>query len=258
MKSLADSFLIALSMYSILPVKNLNWTEKNMRYAMAFFPLVGLAEGAALYLVYRLCSALGIGSLLYSALSIFSLIFVTGGIHLDGFCDTADALFSRRPTEQKLKILKDPNCGPFAVFSVILVIMIAAASFAEIYTREAQSYILLFTSGMFITRTLSGFSVVTLKSTQTSSLAKIFGENAGRSVRYILIAEMVLTSVLTIVKFGVMGVIELVLSALVFLYYYFMQKKQFGGITGDLAGFFLVLNETVWFLSAALFGGVLI
>ena len=59
-------------------------------------------------------------------------------------------------------------------------------------------------------------------------------------------------------KFGVMGIIELVLSALVFLYYYFMQKKQFGGITGDLAGFFLVLNETVWFLSAALFGGVLI
>ena len=136
--------------------------------------------------------------------------------------------------------------------------MIAAASFAEIYTREAQSYILLFTFGMFITRTLSGFSVVTLKSTQTSSLAKIFGENAGRSVRYILIAEMVLASVFTIVRFGVMGSAELVLSALVFLYYYFMQKKQFGGITGDLAGFFLVLNETVWFLSAELFGGVLV
>ena len=36
-----------------------------------------------------------------------------------------------------------------------------------------------------------------------------------------------------------------------------MAKKQFGGITGDLAGFFLVLSETVYLLGAALLGGVL-
>ena len=48
MKSWFESLLIALSMYSTLPVKCLNWTPRNLRHAMACFPLVGLLCGAAL------------------------------------------------------------------------------------------------------------------------------------------------------------------------------------------------------------------
>ena len=32
-------------------------------------------------------------------------------------------------------------------------------------------------------------------------------------------------------------------AGLTFLYYFIMSKRSFGGITGDLAGFFLVLCE---------------
>lgn len=39
-------------------------------------------------------------------------LIVSGGIHLDGLVDTADALYSRRETEKKLEILKDPHVGP--------------------------------------------------------------------------------------------------------------------------------------------------
>ena len=34
-------------------------------------------------------------------------------------------------------------------------------------------------------------------------------------------------------------------AALTFLYYYRMAKKEFGGITGDLAGYFLQVCELV-------------
>ena len=103
MKSWLESLLIALSMYSAIPVKCLNWTEKNLRNAMVFFPLVGLLCGAGLWLVWLVCGLLHVSSVLFGVLAVASGVLITGGIHLDGFCDTADALYSRRPQEEKLR-----------------------------------------------------------------------------------------------------------------------------------------------------------
>ena len=38
-----------------------------------------------------------------------------------------------------------------------------------------------------------------------------------------------------------------------FWYYYRMSQKQFGGITGDLAGYFLQLNEIIILLASVLY-----
>ena len=55
MKSCFESLLIALSMYSTLPVKCLNWNAKNLRLAMLFFPIVGLARLDSLPAVAPFC-----------------------------------------------------------------------------------------------------------------------------------------------------------------------------------------------------------
>ena len=136
MKSCFESLLIALSMYSTLPVKCLNWNAKNLRLAMLFFPIVGLLCGGGLWLVWTVCQLLHRSAYLFAVLAVLVNVWITGGIHLDGFCDTADALYSRRPMEEKLRILKDPNCGPFAVFAVILVLLVQVAAYAQIYTEQ--------------------------------------------------------------------------------------------------------------------------
>jgi adenosylcobinamide-GDP ribazoletransferase len=257
MKFLIESFLIAFAMYSSLPVKCLSWNQKNLKYALVFFPFVGILAGIALIIVWELCNIFSVSSFLYSVLSVLSVVLVTGGIHLDGFCDTADALYSRRPVEQKLKILKDPNCGPFAVFSVILVLLVSMGAFSEIYIREDFKVMFLITGSLFLSRVLSGISVTSFKCAATSSLAKTFGENAGNSVRYILIAEFLSVSILLLIFFKWFAVVTISLSLIVFIWYYFMSKKQFGGITGDIAGFFLVICETVCELGIAILGGVM-
>ena len=38
--------IIAISMYSKIPMPQFAWNEKSMRYALAFFPLVGMIIGA--------------------------------------------------------------------------------------------------------------------------------------------------------------------------------------------------------------------
>ena len=126
-------------MYSAIPVKCLNWTKENLRHAMLFFPVVGILCAAGTALLWMICQLLHCKALLFAVLAVTGMVFLTGGIHLDGFCDTADALYSRRPQEEKLRILKDPNCGPFAVFSVILVFLLQTAAYDTLTTIRRLS-----------------------------------------------------------------------------------------------------------------------
>ena len=232
MKSCFESLLIALSMYSTLPVKCLNWNAKNLRLAMLFFPIVGLLCGGGLWLVWTVCQLLHRSAYLFAVLAVLVNVWITGGIHLDGFCDTADALYSRRPMEEKLRILKDPNCGPFAVFAVILVLLVQVAAYAQIYTEQNRLIIGLLAGGFWLSRCLSGISVTRFPCTPTSSLVGCMG------------------------CYRLLGVAACAVAGLIFWYYARMQKKQFGGVTGDLAGYFLVLCETAWLGIVALLGGI--
>ena len=54
------SLIIAFSMYSKIPMPHLNLEEKDMRYVMGFFPLVGLVLGACQFIWYKLSAFLGV------------------------------------------------------------------------------------------------------------------------------------------------------------------------------------------------------
>ena len=112
---LLESLGVALSTYSAIPVPQFQWNERNMKYAICFFPAVGLFCGAGLALWWWLAKTLEIGAVLFAAGAVALPILITGGIHMDGFMDTVDALSSHQTRERKLAILKDPNCGAFAV-----------------------------------------------------------------------------------------------------------------------------------------------
>ena len=115
MRHLLSSCVIAFSTYSRIPMPQVDWNEKNMKHTLAFFPLVGAAVGAAFWGADALCRLLDLGDVLRAALLTAVPAVVTGGIHLDGYCDTVDALASHAPREKKLAILKDSSAGAFAV-----------------------------------------------------------------------------------------------------------------------------------------------
>ena len=49
MKQLWDSFKIAFSMYSRIPMPRSQWTPETKAYAMGFFPWVGVVIGAVFF-----------------------------------------------------------------------------------------------------------------------------------------------------------------------------------------------------------------
>ena len=106
-----QTIAVAFAMFSAVPVPQFDWNEKNMRYSLCAFPLVGVLCGALWYV----CASLPLPAMVRAAGFCLIPVWVTGGIHLDGYADTCDALCSYGDTQKKLDILKDPHCGAFAV-----------------------------------------------------------------------------------------------------------------------------------------------
>ena len=109
------SCVIAAAMYSRFPVPSVEWTKERMRYVFCFFPLVGVLCGVGMWLWLLLAKWLGFSAETVGLIGTAIPILITGGIHMDGFLDTVDALSSYGDREKKLEILKDPHTGAFAI-----------------------------------------------------------------------------------------------------------------------------------------------
>ena len=236
-----QTIAVAFAMFSAVPVPQFAWNEKNMRYAMCAFPLIGLLCGA----LWCVCGILPLPAPARAAGFCLVPVWVTGGIHLDGYADTCDALSSYGDRAKKLEILKDPHCGAFAVIRLCsyFVAYLALCACVEFTPRVG----LIWTLALVLERTLSGFAVAAFPLAKNTGLAHTFATAADRTtVRNVL---DVLSIVLEIALL-VLGGWALVLVALLCLWrYHAVACQQFGGITGDLAGWFLQKTE-LWMLAA--------
>ena len=101
MKDVLRSAAMAFLMFSVIPMPRVEWKKENMRYMLCCLPLVGAVIAGALYVWMLLSRELGFGKVLYAAGLTLLPVLLSGGIHLDGFCDTADALSSHAAPERK-------------------------------------------------------------------------------------------------------------------------------------------------------------
>ena len=159
MKAVINGFLTAFAMYSRIPMPRTEWSRQNRKYTLCFFPMVGAVIGALLYGWNRVCAALGIGQGCFALAGTAVPLLVTGGIHLDGLLDTADALHSYAKKEKKLEILKDPHVGAFGVITAIGFNLLYVAGLLLI-TEKYQLLLLAF--GFVLSRLLSGIEFKSL------------------------------------------------------------------------------------------------
>ena len=237
--TLLASCAIAFSTYSRLPMPQVAWSEKNMRYTLAFFPLVGAAVGLVFWGADALCGLLGAGTILRAALRTAAPIIVTGGIHLDGYCDTVDALASHAPREKKLAILKDSSAGAFAVIwcGVWFVLTFALMAELESVTTLAACFVL--------SRTASASAVEQLPPARPNSGMGAALKARSKSPQWVLVVYLCLYAGALPWLNQAAGLAAGAAAAVCFLYYKSMALRQFGGFTGDLAGWFLQVTELV-------------
>ena len=237
------SVLVAFAMFSALPVPQVEWNEKNMRFCLCAFPLVGVCIALLCRAWLLVCAALALPELLRGALLCLLPVLVTGGIHLDGYADTCDALASHGSVEKKQEILKDPHIGAFAAIRLCAYFTAALALWTALPAPGLPSLLGLFC----LSRSLSGLALTVFPLREGSGLARSFAEAGNKkSVRAVLAVLALLSSILLIVGGQALSVLA---AGLVFLHYRRMCARSFGGLSGDLAGWFLQTAE-LWMLAA--------
>jgi len=96
------------------------WHAGTCRWALRSYPLVGLLVGAALAGLATLGQGLPTSLLALALLSLW--VALTGGLHLDGVMDVADALGSNAPLEKRWAIMKDSQVGSFAILALVFLL----------------------------------------------------------------------------------------------------------------------------------------
>ena len=247
------SCIAAFSLYSKIPMPKIQWEDRTMRYSMCFFPLVGLVLGALeIFSFWLFTEVLPLGTILTAAVLTVLPVLLTGGIHIDGYLDTVDALSSWKSPEERRRILKDPHVGAFAVIYAGVLFLLAFGGWTEIrWTTIGVA-----ATGFVLSRALSGLSVVTFPKAGEEGTVKTIASQSPASVKFILAAEALVCAAVMIILQPGCGIASVITALLIFTYYYVMSKKRFGGISGDLAGYFLCLCELGILLAAVITGSV--
>jgi len=235
----------AFSMFSALPVPRAGWDRDSLRWMLCAFPLVGAAVGLLCWAWAALCVLLGLPAILKGAGLTLIPVWTTGGVHLDGCADTWDALASCAPPERKREILTDPHMGAFAAIRLCTWFLADFALWTALPRYEAAPVLLSFC----LSRSLSGLAVASFPLAKDTGLVHTFAQAADRrAVRVVLTALSVLLT-LAFCLCGWPGRAMAAAAVGVFVYYRSMAQKQFGGLSGDLAGWFLQTAE-LWMLGA--------
>ncbi|MCL2813965.1 MAG: adenosylcobinamide-GDP ribazoletransferase [Oscillospiraceae bacterium] len=244
---------MSLGMFCAIPLPFNLWDDKCMNLMLPCFPLVGALIGAIWWGAAKLLVFAGAHIALCSAALAALPFFLTGFLHLDGYMDTSDAVLSRRPLEDKLRILKDPHTG---AFSVIMIAVLFVFQFAAVYAAvDNGKYFLPLIFIAVISRCASSLSVLWLKPMPQSGYANMFRQNTKTAHKIFLILILACALALSLLSAGVWGLIVSVSVifgyAGAFLYAYTDLK----GVSGDVAGFALVIGELCGLVALALIGG---
>lgn len=246
LRSLCSAFL----MYSRIPVPKVEWKEENRRYALGFFPLVGAVIGGLLILWRIVCDWLDIGQFLFAAGAVFLPILVTGGIHLDGFCDVCDARASYADRAKRLEIMSDPHIGSFAVIRLCLYLILQTALFTQVTDAEMTAVI---ACGYVLSRALSGLTAVTFKSAKSEGSLQSFVRPSHKKITLAMVGAFIAASAAyAFFILPVQGLSAAAAAVFVLAWHRYSAYRDFGGVTGDLCGWFLQMCE-IAILAAAVF-----
>ena len=239
MKTFWNNLVAAFTMYSKIPMPNIELTEENTKYSLCFFPLVGVVIGAILCgwrIAYPyLCN----GDFLPAVVFVIVPVIISGATHVDGFIDTVDAICSKKTVEGKLAILKDTHTGAYAIIMTLSYFLVALGVWSEMPIDAVPVLAI----GFVMSRALSGLSIVIFPHARTS---KLLGKKVEKKhVGIVMAIYIAVCAVLMCYMEPVYGSVGVLGAGISWVYYYYSSKKHFRGITGAVAAYFVQVCELV-------------
>lgn len=247
MKKLFKGFIMALSMFTIIPTPYIEWDDDGAKNMMKFYPIIGGIVGVIWSMIYYLMSNLNISMVLKSTIIMMVPFIVTGMLHLDGFMDVCDAILSRRDREEKLRILKDSTIGAFAVISLLILFFLQFGSIHSIIEKSIPFYMLILIP--IISRSIVAYFLLSRTTIKESTLGTYFKKGTNITDIAIMIISLILMAINSFMLLNYYGLVLVLSMILGVIWAVEKCKKEFGGISGDVAGFALVVGELIGILT---------
>jgi cobalamin 5'-phosphate synthase/cobalamin synthase len=216
--------------------------------SMGWYPLVGLALGAAAWGVYAGLLEL-LPGLVAAALVVLLLELVTRGLHMDGLMDTADGVFSGAARERALEIMKDSSVGAMGVLAAVLIVVLKVAALGALARADAAAPLL---AGWCAARALPAFSVYAWPYARAAGTGEAFTRERTMGpvaqAGGLLLAGVVAAGLAGLAAGAAgglaAGLVVAVVAAAVALGVQAAVAKRLGGLTGDVYGMCIELAET--------------
>ncbi|AVB21452.1 MULTISPECIES: adenosylcobinamide-GDP ribazoletransferase [Pseudomonas syringae group] len=239
-------FWIALQFLGSLPIRLPGMPRpEELGRSLLFYPLVGVVFGTLLLGFNALLS--GAPLMLHAALLLSAWVLLSGGLHLDGLADSADAwLGGFGDRERTLNIMKDPRSGPIAVVTLVMVLLLKFAAIVALIESHNSVGLLL---APLIGRSAMLALFLGTPYVRSGGLGQALADHLPRSLgRKVLLVSAVACVVLA----GGSGIAALMVCAVCFYGLRHMIMRRLGGSTGDTAGALLELLELAVLLTLAL------
>jgi len=237
---------IALQFLSSLPVRLPGMpSPQELGRSLLFYPLVGLLFGGLLWGLNGLLA--GAPALLHAAILLTVWVVLSGGLHLDGLADSADAwLGGFGDRERTLIIMKDPRSGPIAVVTLVLVLLLKFAALLALIEQQATVALIL---APLLGRTALLGLFLTTPYVRAGGLGQALADHLPRQTGQ---RVLLLSALACVVMAGWSGVIALAAAVGVFAGVRHLMVRRLGGTTGDTAGALLELLEVAVLMALAL------
>lgn len=245
MSSQGGAFLTALKFLTRIPAGRGRGSSSAFHQSIAYFPLVGLLLGLLQAGAWQVLSYL-VPPPARAGLVLALAVFLSGGLHLDGFIDTMDGLFSGRERERILAIMKDTHVGAHGVTAVVTLLIVKYSLLVALPPGGLWLASLPLPPLLVLAPLLSRWAMVPALTSfpyaRKEGLGTIFGAGEGRSLLFLATLLAILFSWLVM---GWPGMALLALAGLVALGWCFSLQRLLGGLTGDTYGALAELIEVV-------------
>ena len=241
--TLAITFLTGIP----LPVEG-EVSPADLWRSMGWYPLVGLALGAAAWVVYAGLLEL-LPGLVAAVFVVLLLEAVTRGLHMDGLMDPADGVLSGAPRERALEIMKDSDVGAMGVVAAVLILILKVAALGALTRADAAAPLL---AGWCAARALPALDVYAWPYARAAGTGEAFTrERTPGPVAMaagLLAVGLVATTLITVTVDGAgawyAGLVVALVAMVVALLLQAAVARHLGGLTGDVYGLGIELAET--------------
>ncbi len=234
--------ILAFQFLTVFPIKkDMEPAPEDLSGSMAWFPVVGAAQGLILVAADYVLSGLLPSGIVAGAL-VLVLVLTNGGLHLDGFADTVDGLAGGKTKEERLAIMRDSSSGAIGVAFLIMLILLKYLAIDSLPQDAKRQALFVFpVAGRWA---MAPMAYASSYARPGGGIGAAFTDIRGAT----LITATVITAALSTLALGLFSLILLVgLWAVAWGFTRFF-KNRLGGVTGDVFGFQSEVAEVLFLI----------